>query len=116
LLDGSGERTTDSSEVEGFRLLTDAEWEFAARGGNASEGYTRSGGNSVDLVAWYKSNSENMTHPVRTKAQTNWESSICREMFGNGLVTITQTTHLQKKRIHMLTASQLTELREVPAG
>ena len=68
MLDGSGERTTDSSEVEGFRLLTDAEWEFAARGGNASEGYTRLVGNSVDLVAWYKSNSENLTHPVGTKA------------------------------------------------
>jgi formylglycine-generating enzyme required for sulfatase activity len=42
LLDVSGERTTDPSEVEDFRLLTDAEWEFAVRGGNASEGYTRS--------------------------------------------------------------------------
>ena len=68
LLDGRGKITTDPSEVEGFRLPTDPEWEFAARGGNASEGYTRSGGNSVDSVAWYKTNSENMTHPVGTKA------------------------------------------------
>jgi len=68
ILDAMGRRTTDPSEVKGYRLLTDAEWEFAARGGNASEGYTRSGGNSVDSVAWYKSNSENMTHPVGTKA------------------------------------------------
>ena len=51
-----------------FRLPSEAEWEFAARGGNASEGYTYSGSNTVGDVAWYDSNSSSKTHEVATKA------------------------------------------------
>ncbi|MBP5628526.1 MAG: SUMF1/EgtB/PvdO family nonheme iron enzyme [Bacteroidaceae bacterium] len=40
-----------------FRLLTEEEWEFAARGGNKTQGYMHSGSNSVDEVAWFYSNS-----------------------------------------------------------
>lgn len=50
-----------------FRFPTEAEWEFAARGGNKSQGYLYAGSNDIDDVAWYNSNSEG-THVVATKA------------------------------------------------
>ncbi|MFA5509661.1 MAG: SUMF1/EgtB/PvdO family nonheme iron enzyme [Candidatus Cloacimonadaceae bacterium] len=54
--------------ANGYRLPTEMEWMYAAKGGNQSQGYTYSGSNTIGDVAWYRGNSGSTTHVVGTKA------------------------------------------------
>lgn len=67
LLDKYGNETTDIIEVKGFRLPTEAEWEFAAKGGKESKGYKYAGSNVLNEIAWYYNNSKGHSHEVGKK-------------------------------------------------
>ena len=65
LLDLNGNVTTDITQVKGYRLPIEAEWEYAEKGGNKSRDYKYSGSNNIDEVAWYKGSKK--THEVGLK-------------------------------------------------
>jgi formylglycine-generating enzyme required for sulfatase activity len=78
---GSADRVVCNFSVNGYRLPTEAEWEYAAKGGNRDAlSFEYAGGNNPDSLGWYTENSGNQTHEVGSKSPN---SAGLYDMSGN---------------------------------
>ena len=68
----SGESVTWDKSADGYRLPTEAEWEYACRAGTTTRFYTGESAGDLDSAGWYDGNSGSRTHPVGKKAPNAW--------------------------------------------